>query len=74
MNTWMIIVLFVAGAWLVAGVAVGMAGGFDLIRRTELNKEPKTAKYWLTLLIIYPTILVRAAIWAMWETMIGGAR
>jgi hypothetical protein len=74
MDAWMIITLFVGGAWLVAGVAVGMAGGFDLIRRIELSKELKTAKYWITLLVIYPTILVRAAFRAMLETITGGAR
>ena len=73
MDIWLILAL-IGGAWLAAGMAVGTSGGFDLIRRIDLNKEPKTAKYWVTLLVIYPTILVRAALWAMWETVIGGAR
>jgi hypothetical protein len=70
----MTIALCVGAAWLVAGAVGGMAGGFELIRRIELNKEAKTAKYWVTLLVVYPIILIRAAIWAMRETMIGGAR
>jgi hypothetical protein len=73
MDGWLIIAL-IGGAWLAAGVALGTAGGFDLIQRIDLNKEPKTAKYRFTLLIIYPTILVRAALRAMLETLTGGAR
>ena len=74
MEAWVIIALCLGAAWLAAGVIRGVAGGFDLIRRVEINKEVKTAKYWVTLLIVYPIILIRAAIWAMWKTMIGGAR
>ncbi len=66
---------FLAG-WLAAAIVVGLTGGFNFIRRVELSngREPKTPIYWLTLVILYPIILLRAAIWAMWETMKGGAR
>jgi hypothetical protein len=66
---------FLAG-WLAAAILVGLTGGFDFIRRVDLSNGPerKTPIYWLTLVILYPIILLRAAIWAMWETMKGGAR
>jgi hypothetical protein len=66
---------FLAG-WLAAAILVGLTGGFDFIRRVDLSngRERKTPIYWLTLIILYPIILLRAAIWAMWETMKGGAR
>jgi len=66
---------FLAG-WLAAAIVVGLTGGFNFIRRVELSngREPNTPIYWLTLVILYPIILLRAAIWAMWETMKGGAR
>jgi hypothetical protein len=73
MSAWLV-VLVVGGLWLVAAVAAGMAGGFDLIRHVELTKADKTPRYWLVLVVIYPMILVRAAILAFWQTMIGGAR
>jgi hypothetical protein len=66
---------FISG-WLAAAIVVGLTGGFNFIRRVELSngRERKTPIYWLTLIILYPIILLRAAIWAMWETMKGGAR
>jgi hypothetical protein len=66
---------FLAG-WLAAAIIVGLTGGFNFIRRVELSNGQlrKTPIYWLTLIILYPIILLRAAIRAMWETMKGGAR
>ena len=66
---------FLAG-WLAAAIVVGLTGGFNFIRRVELSNGQlrKTPTYWLTLVILYPIILLRAAIWATWETMKGGAR
>jgi hypothetical protein len=63
-------------AWLLASIFLGLAGGFKLIRRVESSNGqlPKTWLYWTTLIVLYPVILMRAAIWAMWEIMIGGAR
>ena len=66
---------FLAG-WLAAATIVGLTGGFNFIHRVELSNGQlaKTPTYWLTLVILYPIVLLRAAIWAMWETMKGGAR
>jgi hypothetical protein len=66
---------FIVG-WLAAAILVGLTGGFNFIRRVELSNGQlrKTPTYWLTLIILYPIILLRAAIRAMWETTIGGAR
>ena len=62
--------------WLAAAILVGLTGGFSFIRRVELSNGQlrKTPIYWLTLIVLYPIILLRAGIWAMWETMKGGAR
>jgi hypothetical protein len=60
--------------WLLAGLFLGVLGGFAFVRRVDGGEQPKSWLYRMTLLVLYPVILLRAALWAMWEVMIGGAR
>jgi hypothetical protein len=57
---------FLLAGWVLAGIFLGLLGGFDLIRRTKAGEKQKTAAYWLTLSILYPVILLRAFLWALW--------
>jgi hypothetical protein len=66
----------ILAGWLAGALFVALMGGFTLIRRVESSNVQiaKTPIYWLTLIILYPIILLRAAAKAMWEVMIGGTR
>ena len=63
----MTIALAAGVVWTAVGAIVAWAGGFDVIRDVEINQRKKTAHYRLTLLAVYPIILLRAAIRAFFS-------
>lgn len=70
MEMWLIVVIGIAAAWLFVGTVLGIAGGFDIIRATELDLVPRTRWYWILLVAVYPDILLRAT-WLAFLAMCG---
>jgi hypothetical protein len=68
-------VWYVGAAWLGGGIILALLGGSSVINRVETGKEPKSATYRMTSIVLYPVILLQALILASWELLMrGGAR
>lgn len=66
--------LYAVAGWCIAGCILGLLGGFETIRRVAAGKQIRTWQTRLTLVLLTPVILLRAALWTAWEVTIGGAR
>ena len=74
MGEMLVILEYGVAGWFLAGFIFACLGGFRVIREAEAAATPKTASYWLSLFVLYPVILARAAMIAAFEIMRGGAR
>jgi hypothetical protein len=56
-------------AWIIAGLLLGSLGGFEFVRRASKGEEKKTTAYRVAWLVLYPIILLRAFVLAIWHTL-----
>lgn len=70
---WSIVLIGIVG-WVLASGILAALGGFDFIASVEKGDSPRSVTFKISRFVLFPMIILAAAIIAMFEIFKGGAR